>query len=57
MALGSACPYNAEGYHNESTDTYFGEALAIIRPLKGAKKIALTAQSEYGGAHAEVAVE
>lgn len=30
LALGHACPYNADGYLNSDTDTYFGEALAII---------------------------
>ncbi len=30
LALGHACPYNAEGYRNSDTDTYFGEALAIV---------------------------
>ena len=32
LALGSACSYNEEGYLNDSTDTYYGEALAIIKP-------------------------
>lgn len=31
VAMGNACPYNEEGYFNQETDTYFGEALAIIR--------------------------
>lgn len=30
LALGNACPYNADGYHNQDTDTYYGEALAIV---------------------------
>ena len=30
LALGHACPYNADGYLQLETDTYFGEALAII---------------------------
>lgn len=31
IALGNGCPFNLEGYLNEYTDTYFGEALAIIK--------------------------
>lgn len=31
VALGNACPYNEQGYLHQETDTYFGEALAIIR--------------------------
>ena len=54
LALGSACPYNKEGYLKDESDTYFGEALAIIRPFKGAEKIVLDASSAYGPAHAEV---
>lgn len=57
LALGSACPYNEQGYHRDATDTYFGEALAIIRPAKGAEKITLNAESGFGGAHAEVKIE
>ena len=57
LALGSACPYNEQGYHRDATDTYFGEALAIIRPAKGAEKITLNVESGFGGAHAEVKIE
>ena len=31
VALGNGCPYNEEGYLQESTATYFGEALAVVR--------------------------
>ncbi len=31
IALGNACPFNMAGYLNDYTDTYFGEALAIIK--------------------------
>ena len=57
LALGSACPYNEQGYHRDATDTYVGEALAIIRPAKGTEKICLNAESSFGGAHAEVKIE
>ena len=31
LALGNGCPYNPAGYHNDTTGTYYGEALAIVR--------------------------
>lgn len=31
LALGNACPFNETGYLGTQTDTYYGEALAIIR--------------------------
>ena len=31
LGLGSACPYNEIGYHTNSTDTYYGEALAVVQ--------------------------
>ena len=31
LALGNGCPFNLEGYLSDTTDTYFGEALAIVR--------------------------
>ncbi len=31
LALGSGCPYNKRGFLTDETDTYYGEALAIIR--------------------------
>lgn len=31
VGLGHACPYNEKGYLSNQTDTYFGEALAIVR--------------------------
>ena len=30
-ALGNACPYNPEGYLQDTVSTYYGEALAIVR--------------------------
>lgn len=30
-ALGNACPYNEKGYLGTETETYYGEALAIVR--------------------------
>lgn len=31
LGLGNACPYNADGYLNDFTDTYYGEALAVVK--------------------------
>ena len=50
LALGNGCPYNEEGYLKDDTDTYFGEALAIVKPTS--QKVTLTATSEYGTAEA-----
>lgn len=33
LAFGSACPYNECGFLTNVSDTYYGEALAVIRPL------------------------
>lgn len=35
LALGHACPYNERGYLSDTTDTYYGEALAIVRAGDG----------------------
>lgn len=56
FALGSACPYNEKGYLSDTTDTYFGEALAIIRPARNANAVVVTAHSKYGDAQVSVAV-
>lgn len=47
LALGSACPYNERGYLTDKTDTYYGEALAIVRP-SGKGAVRLWASSAYG---------
>ena len=47
LALGSACPYNAAGYLSDTTDTYYGEALAVIAP-SGSEAVAVQAASPYG---------
>lgn len=53
LALGSGCPYNERGYLLEETDTYFGEALAIVR-ADGTGPVRLTARS--GGLTAETVI-
>ena len=49
LALGSACPYNERGYLTDTTDTYYGQALAIVKP-KGPGELVLRAESPYGSA-------
>ena len=34
LGLGHACPYNADGFAKSDTDTYYGEAMAIIKSGK-----------------------
>lgn len=34
LAAGNACPYNVFGYAAGKTDTYYGEAMAIIKALR-----------------------
>ena len=49
LGLGNGCSYNENGYLNNFTDTYYGEALAVIRPL-GHGDIQVKAESPYGNA-------
>lgn len=35
VGLGSACPFNKRSYLEDETDTYYGEALAIVRMGEG----------------------
>ena len=54
LAFGSACPYYPESYQSAETDTYYGEAMAIIRPQAEAGKVVVKAESELGNATAEI---
>ena len=56
LAFGSACPYYPERYQSDETNTYYGEALAIIRPQAGAGKVVVKAQAKLGEAVAEVEI-
>lgn len=56
LGLGSGCPYYEDSYLTDSTDTYFGEALAVIKP-EGAGEVRIHAESPYGNAEAAVSVE
>jgi len=56
LALGNACPYNETLYFTGKTSTYFGEALAIIKPMTYNQNVEINAISEYGMAHLEILV-
>ncbi len=56
LALGNACPYNERGYLSESTDTYYGQALAIVRAA-GNGEIRVRAESPYGAAVCRIPCE
>ncbi len=56
LVFGSACPYYPERYQSDETNTYYGEALAIIRPQAGAEKVVVKAQAKVGEAAAEVEI-
>lgn len=43
LGLGSACAYSERGYLSDTTDTYFGEALAVVRADTDADTVELTA--------------
>ncbi len=53
LGLGSACPYNERGFLTDVTDTYYGEALAIVKP-DGPGTVTLRAESPFGSAAAEI---
>lgn len=55
LGTGSACPYTERSYTGPVTDTYYGEALAIIRPQKKGK-MTIHAFSRYGEAETEIEV-
>lgn len=56
LGLGHAGPYNEQGYLGTETDTYYGEALAVIRP-NGTGEVKLSASSPFGEASVRVPVE
>ena len=56
LALGNACPYNADGYLKQDTDTYYGEALAIVL-ADGSAPVELTAADGARTAHCSIGLE
>lgn len=53
LGTGSACPYYPGSYLDGVTDTYYGEAIAIVRP-DGSGAVLVTAESPYGSASTEI---
>lgn len=56
LGFGNGCSFNRRGYTTNTNETYHGEALAVIKPLK-AGKIIITATSSYGTCVAESEAE
>ena len=53
VGLGNGCSFNSNGYLNDFTDTYYGEALAVIRP-DGKGDVRIKADSPFGSAETAV---
>lgn len=47
VGLGSACPFNRHSYLDSETDTYYGEALAIVRMGDGDAMTIAASDGEY----------
>lgn len=47
VGLGSACPFNTHSYLDSETDTYYGEALAIVRMGDGDALTLAASDGEY----------
>ena len=47
VGLGSACPFNKHSYLDSETDTYYGEALAIVRMGDGDTMTIAASDGEY----------
>jgi beta-galactosidase len=54
LGLGNGCSYNKRGYLTDVTDTYYGQALAIIKPDSQSEKIIVNAESNYGANSIEI---
>lgn len=54
--VGSACPYYQLSYQGDTTDTYYGEALAVVRAV-GSRPIVLTAGDGVHHSTVTIAVE
>ncbi len=55
LGLGSACPYYTKSYLGSVTDTYYGEALAVIRP-DGTGTVRVDARSAHAKGSAQIEV-
>ena len=54
LGFGNGCPYNERGYLENVSDTYYGEAFAVVR-AEGDVKIHAT--SAFGDAQATIKTE
>ena len=55
LGLGSACPYNEIGFVTSRTDTYYGEALAVVQAGEtGAVELSVTDSVRTGKASVEI---
>jgi beta-galactosidase len=50
LALGNACPFNTIGYCSDKTDTYYGEALAVVKATANTVKVTVTDGTLSGSA-------
>lgn len=46
LALGHACPYNLDGFLNNDTAMYYGEAMAVIRVAEDSKELIVKANDD-----------
>ena len=53
--LGNACPYNLDGYCRDNTNTYYGEAMAVVRCGK-AETVKITVQDETRAYSAQIPI-
>ncbi|EET59999.1 glycosyl hydrolase family 2, sugar binding domain protein [Marvinbryantia formatexigens DSM 14469] len=56
LGLGSACPYYTKSYLGNVTDTYYGEALAVIKPGR-AESVHVYAVSEHARGSAGIKIK
>jgi beta-galactosidase len=54
LALGNACPFNALGFCGDKTDTYYGEALAVVKATGKTVKVTVTDGALSGSAQIKV---
>ena len=59
IALGNGCSYMdiSRSYDGDVTDTYYGEALAVIKPFANAETITVSGESPYSSASVEIPVK
>ena len=56
LGLGSACPYYEQSYLDDVTDTYYGEALAVVQAGSGEQMI-ISVSDGTDSARAYVAIK